>query len=102
MKHPVDRLFGGIFLTLVVTVGVLVLLALLPLDSLGVGRVGHMLAGMAISACIVFPRPLLKRTLWHGRDPFVLDDELDNMLIGRGIGLIGGAAAGLFVLSQFI
>lgn len=101
MKHPVDRLFGGIFLTVGVTVLVLVLLALLPLDSIVEGRVALVLTGVALSACIVFPRPLLKRTLWHGRDPFLLDDELDNMLIGRGIGLVCGAAAGLFVLGQF-
>ncbi|WP_066740587.1 hypothetical protein [Cupriavidus sp. D384] len=102
MKHPVDCLFGGIFLSVIVTVLVMVLLALLPLDALGEGRLTYVLAGMGVSACIVFPRPLLKRTLWHGRDPFVLDDELDNMLIGRGIGLVCGAAAGVFVLGQFI
>ena len=62
MKHPVDRLFGGIFLTVGVTVLVLVLLALLPLDSIVEGRVALVLTGVALSACIVFPRPLLKRT----------------------------------------
>jgi len=101
MKHPVDRLFGGIFLAVVVTVVVMVLLASLPLEDLGVGRIAHVLAGVAIAACIVLPRPLLKRTVWHGRDPFVLDDELDNMLIGRGIGVVCGAAAGVFVLAQW-
>lgn len=101
MKHPVDRLFGGIFLAVIVTVTAMVLLALLPLDALGVGRIAHVLTGVAVAACIVIPRPLLKRTVWHGRDPFVLDDELDNMLIGRGIGLVCGAAAGVFVLAQW-
>jgi len=101
MKTPVDCLFGGIFLTLIVTVLVMVLLALVPLDVFGESRLTHVLSGVAISACIVFPRTLLKRTVWHGQDPFVLDEELDNMLIGRAIGLVCGAAAGMFVLGQF-
>nr|WP_315598872.1 hypothetical protein [uncultured Cupriavidus sp.] len=101
MRHPVDRLFTGIFLSAGVTLVVMMLLAQLPFGDLDESRGLHILLAVVIAACIVLPRTLLMRTIWRGRDPFILEDELNNMLIGRGIGLVGGAIAGVFVLSQF-
>lgn len=99
MKHPVDRLVGGIFFAVIVTLAVMVGLALLPFGNLDEARSLHVGLGIALSACIVLPRPLLMRSIWRGRDPFILDDEVDNMLIGRVIGIVCGAAAGVFVLA---
>ncbi|RZT28822.1 hypothetical protein [Cupriavidus agavae] len=99
MGHPVDRLFGGIFLAVLVTTTVMVLLTLVPAGNLDEARLLHVGLAVGISACILLPSPVLKRTIWHGRDPFVLDEELNNMIIGRTIGLAVGVAAGVFVLS---
>ncbi len=101
MRHPVDHLFSGIFLAAGVTLVVMLLLAQVPFGDLDESRGVHVLLAVVIAACIVLPRILLMRTIWRGRDPFILEDELNNMLIGRGIGLIGGAIAGVFVLSKF-
>ena len=100
MKHPVDRLIAGIFVAVLVTVVVMVLLGIVPFGDLDEARVLHVVLGITISACIVLPRPLMMRTFWRGRYPFILDDEINNMLLGRGIGLLCGAAAGMFVLTK--
>lgn len=102
MKHPVDRLFGSIFWAVFVTVVVMVLLALVPFGDLDEARALHVVLGIGISAAIVLPRVVLLRTIWHGRDPYILDDEINNMLLGRAIGIFCGAAAGMFVLSKFM
>lgn len=101
-RHPVDRLFAGLFLTVAVTVTAIVALSLLPFAGFDDGfSLRPVIAGAIVAACVVFPRTLLLRTVWRKRrSPFLLDDVLNNMLIGRAIGLIGGVIAGVWVLSK--
>lgn len=79
----------------------MLLLSVIPVAEMNEGRnIWHLLIGVTIAACICLPRPILMRTYWRERYPFVLDDELNNMLLGRLIGLACGAMAGMFVLAK--
>lgn len=99
MKHPIDRLFAGIILTVLLTVTLTVLLSAVPLAQLNEGRsVWHVALGVGIAACVMLPRTVLMRTIWRKYYPFILDDEINNMLLGRVIGLVFGAMAAMYVL----
>ncbi len=90
MGHPVDKLISGLLLATAITMVALFGLTFAPVQALTEGA-RHAIAGLAISALIVFPRPLLLRTVWREkRSPFLLDEDLNNMLLGRAIGLVLG------------
>ncbi|MEW6340407.1 MAG: hypothetical protein AB1704_06970 [Pseudomonadota bacterium] len=92
MGHPVDRLMSGLFLAALVTMSALFALSMIPVGSFNDGLgLWHVAAGLAVAACIVFPRPLLLCTLLRAkRSPFLLDVDVNSMLIGRVMGLVFG------------
>lgn len=56
---------------------------------------------LGVSSCILLPVPLLQRTvLRHRRDPFVDNEDLDNLLLGRFVGLILGLVAAIWLRSM--
>ncbi|MFM0340953.1 hypothetical protein [Paraburkholderia fungorum] len=101
MGHPVDKMFGGLFLTSLITLAILMVLPALPVPALnGTLGIRQLLIGMSIAVGIVFPRPVLLRTLLRARrSPFLLDQDIDSMLIGRVMGLVFGVIASLWLFN---
>jgi hypothetical protein len=97
--HPVDKLFSGLFLAATVTMVILFMLSVVPVKDFSDGMgLWHSLSGLAIAACIVFPRPVLMRTLMRDkRSPFLLDSDVECMLLGRVMGLVFGLAGTLWL-----
>ena len=104
MDHPVDRLFGSLFYSLFVAlVTIFVFCQLSSAVHADMSDLTRIAIPLAISACVVFPRPLLLRTVLRSRQsPFVSDSHLNNMLVGRALGLAGGLIAAGWVMSLFI
>jgi hypothetical protein len=99
--HSVDKMFGGLFFTAIITLTILMVIPALPAPALN-GNLGarQILIGVGAAVCIVFPRPLLLRTLLRDRrSPFLLDQDIDSMLIGRAMGLVFGVTASLWIFN---
>jgi hypothetical protein len=63
----------------------------------------QILVPIVVAAALLLTRPLLLRTLLRDRrSPFLLDEDLNAMLIGRALGLIGGACIGITLYTEFI
>jgi hypothetical protein len=57
----------------------------------------------ALSCMLLFPMPLLHRTvLRERRSQFLLDDDLYATLLGRAIGVIGGVALGVTLATEML
>ncbi|MBB6317290.1 hypothetical protein [Paraburkholderia tropica] len=55
------------------------------------------------SALLLFPRPILHRTLLRERrDPGLLDEDLNLLLVGRALGLVGGIIFGISLASEIL
>lgn len=96
-SHSTDRFIGGAITSAIVTAAVVVILRYLDVPS---GRYQNVViqaaAPLLVAACILFPRPLLFRTVLRSqRNPLLLDEDLNATLTGRAIGLIGGFFIGI-------
>jgi hypothetical protein len=102
--HSSDRLVAGVLtgalLTTVFVVGML---------YLGIPAEHHanmpMRLGLpvALSCLLLFPMPLMRRTvLRERRSQFVLDEDLNAMLLGRVIGVIGGVVLGVTLATEML
>jgi hypothetical protein len=102
-SHPIDRLIGGVLTGAIVTAAVSVILSYIGMPS-GYGSVGMRAAApIVVSAGILFPRPILLRTvLGSWRDPVLLDEDLTVTLKGRAVGLIGGFFFGITLCSEIL
>jgi len=60
-------------------------------------------APVALASVLLFPAPLLQRTVLSARrSEFVLDEDLNAVLLGRAIGLIGGLMTGATLAVELI
>lgn len=102
--HPSDRLVAGVllgaFVTAVFVIGML---------YLGIPSSHHANTAMrlglpvALSCALLFPVPLLLRTvLRERRSTFVLDEDLNALLLGRAIGVIGGIVLGITLATELL
>lgn len=100
-RHPADYFVTGIFIggypALVITWGVL----------WGVAQcawLSHILAwqcaviAFVLTALLTMSRPLLLRTVLSARrDPFIFEVDLNQALLGRGIGIAIGVGAAIAI-----
>jgi hypothetical protein len=102
--HSTDRLVAGSIAGGIVTASAVVLLNWLdfPSDRHFNGFV-RLAVPALLSACALFPRPLLLRTVLRDRrDPMLLDDDLNHTLIGRALGLVGGVFIGITLATEML
>jgi hypothetical protein len=103
-KQPSDRLVAGVLIGALVT-------AFFVVGMLYLGIPSEHHAGMAkrlglpvlLASVILFPVPLLHRTvLRERRSQFLLDEDLNALLLGRVIGVIGGIALGVTLATEML
>lgn len=102
--HPSDRLvtgvLGGALLTTIFVVAMLYLGIPGEQHANMAMRLG---APAALSCALLFPVPLLHRTvLRERRSEFILDEDLNATLLGRLIGVIGGIALGVTLATEML
>ncbi|AUT62135.1 MULTISPECIES: hypothetical protein [Paraburkholderia] len=102
--HPSDKLVAGVLagalLTAVFVVGMLYLGIPAEHHANMAMRLG---APVALSCALLFPMPLLHRTVMRERrSEFLLDEDLNAMLLGRAIGVIGGVALGVTLATEML
>jgi hypothetical protein len=100
--HPTDRLITGLLLSTVISAAAVVAASFLGIPS---GRFDNMatraLLPVLFASCIVFPRPLLLKTVLRARrDPLLLDEDLNATLTGLALGLVGGFFLGITLCSE--
>jgi hypothetical protein len=102
--YPTDKLVAGAIVGGVFTALLVVLLVWLDFPSDRHCSAAIRLAVPAlISACVLFPRPVLHRTvLRERRDPTWLDEDLNLLLVGRALGIIGGLVFGISLASEIL
>jgi hypothetical protein len=103
-QNPTDRLVAGVLLGGLVTAVIVVALIWLGIPSDQHASMAARLAlPVGIAAAILFPGPLLKRTVLRARrDVFLLDEDLNAMLLGRAVGVAGGLAIGVTLATQLL
>jgi hypothetical protein len=102
--HPVDRLVAGAIVGALVTTVIVLLFVWLdiPPEKL-VGAAVRLAVPLVISACALLIRPLLFRTLLSKRrDPMMLDEDLNQLLVGRALGVVGGFFFGITLATQLL
>jgi ABC-type enterobactin transport system permease subunit len=102
--YPTDRLVAGSIVGGIVTAFAVVLLTWLDFPAEHHFNVYIRLAvPVLLSACVLFPRPLLMRTVLHKRrDPTLLDEDLNHVLLGRALGLVGGLFIGITLAAEIL
>jgi hypothetical protein len=103
-KQPSDRLVAGVLIGALVTVFFVVGMLYLGVPSeRHAGMAARLGLPVALASVLLFPMPLLHRTvLRERRSEFLLDEDLNAMLMGRLIGVIGGVALGVTVASEMM
>ncbi|MEX3931991.1 hypothetical protein AB4Y32_09285 [Paraburkholderia phymatum] len=102
--HSSDRLVAGVLLGAFVTSAFVIGMLYLGIPS---GRHAHMAMRLglpvALSCALLFPVPLLHRTVLRDRRSlFVLDEDLNALLLGRAIGVMGGIALGVTLATELL
>ncbi len=102
--HPSDKLVGGVLMGALLTAVFVVGLLYLGIPSEHhAGMVARLGLPVALSSVLLFPMPLLHRTvLRERRSEFILDEDLNAMLLGRVIGVIGGLALGVTLATEML
>jgi hypothetical protein len=102
--HPTDKLVAGTIFGGILTALLVVLMVWLDFPSdRHYSAVVRLSVPALISACVLFPRPILHRTiLREKRDPSLLDEDLNLLLVGRALGLIGGIIFGISLASEIL
>ncbi|QCP52582.1 hypothetical protein FAZ95_25835 [Trinickia violacea] len=100
--HSTGKLFGGALIGAIVTAAAEVIFGCLGIPS---GPYAHAAiqgaAPIAVAACVLFPRPILLRTVLRSRrDPLLFDEDLNAMLIGRAFGMVVGFPIGIALCSK--
>jgi len=102
LGHSTDRLISGAITGALLTAALVILSVWLDFPSARHTGVAVRLALPAvISAAVLFPRPVLLRTILNSRrSPWLLDEDLDQLMRGRGVGLVAGIAIGITLAGQ--
>ncbi|SIT43734.1 conserved membrane hypothetical protein [Paraburkholderia ribeironis] len=100
--HSSDRFIVGVLLGGAITAALAVVMTYfsIPSGHYGTGAVRLAISGV-IASCILFPRPLLFKTLLRSRrDVFLLDEDLNALLLGRAVGVICGLFAAVAIVAS--
>ncbi|WP_322010734.1 hypothetical protein [Paraburkholderia sp. J12] len=102
--HPTDRLVSGAIVGAIVTTAVLLLLIWLDIPpEKHVDLALRLALPVLISACAVLGRPLLLKTVLRSRrDPLMLEEDLNSLLVGRAVGVVGGFFFGVTLATQIL
>ncbi|CAG9273134.1 conserved membrane hypothetical protein [Paraburkholderia unamae] len=102
--HPVDRLVAGAIVGALVTAILVLLLVWLDIPpEKQVGLAVRLAVPVLISACALLIRPLLFKTvLRERRDPLMLEEDLNQLLVGRALGVVGGFFFGVTLATQLL
>jgi hypothetical protein len=97
-----DRLIAGSLFGAFVTI---VLVSGFRYLSMVSGYVQHpamqMAVPVALAVTFLLTRPLLLKTVLRSRrSPFLLDEDLNAMLIGRAMGIVGGACLSITLCAE--
>jgi hypothetical protein len=102
--HSTDRFIGGTLAGAIITAVVVVILKYFGVPS---GRydnvVAQAVAPIVAAAFILLTRPLLLRTVLRSRrNQLLLDEDLNAILMGRTLGLIGGLFIGITLCAEIL
>ncbi|QCP54425.1 hypothetical protein FAZ95_36505 [Trinickia violacea] len=99
-----DRFVAGVLLGGCLTAAFVVALMYFGLPNADHSSVFERLITPVLAAsCVLYPRPiLLKTVLRDRRDAFTLEEDIDAMLLGRTIGVLGGLAMGLTLVTEIL
>ena len=102
--HPVDRLVAGAIVGALVTTLLVLLLVWLDIPpEKHVSLAIRLTVPVVIAACALLIRPLLLKTVLRDRrDPLMLDDDLNQLLVGRTLGVVGGFFFGVTLATQIL
>ncbi|KWF06918.1 hypothetical protein ACRS8P_32645 [Burkholderia cenocepacia] len=103
-SYPTDRLISGAIVGTVVTAVIILIMAYINIapEQLS-GAVSRVAISMLIASCALLPRPLLLRTvLRERRDPLLLDEDMNMLLLGRVVGMIGGLLFGITLAAELL
>lgn len=103
-QRPTDRLVAGVLIGGVLTAVLVMLLLYLGIPSAKTANVAVRLAVPAfVAIAVLFPVPALHRTvLKERRDPFLLDEDLNAILVGRAVGVVLGLGFGLTLATELL
>jgi len=102
--YPTDQLVSGMLKAALLTAALVFVSVYFgaSLDAHYINRFFELGVPVLVSALILFPRPLLLRTLLRAkRDPFLLDEDLNLLLVGLAVGLVGGIFIGVTLCTEF-
>ncbi|QGZ60256.1 hypothetical protein [Paraburkholderia acidisoli] len=102
--HPTDRLVAGSIIGAIFTASLLLLLIWLDIPpEKKVGPAVRLAVPVVIAAVALFARPLLFKTIWRERrDPTLLEEDLNLLMIGRALGVVGGFFFGVTLATQLL
>ncbi|WP_052420949.1 hypothetical protein [Paraburkholderia ferrariae] len=102
--HSTDRLVSGALAGAIVTAFALLLLIWLDIPpEKHVGTALRLAVPLLISACAVLARPLLLKTVLRSRrDPLMLDEDLNSLLVGRALGVVAGFFFGVTLATEIL
>jgi hypothetical protein len=102
--HPVDRLVAGAIVGALVTTVIVLLFVWLDIPpERQVNLAIRLAVPFLISVCALLTRPLLHKTLLKKRrDPLLLEEDLNQLLVGRALGVVGGFFFGITLVTQLL
>lgn len=102
--HPTDRLVAGSLLGAIFTAALVLLLIWLDIPpEKKVGLAVRLAVPVVIATVVLFVRPLLFKTIWRDRrDPTMLEEDLNLLMVGRALGVVGGFFFGVTLATQLL
>ncbi|WP_322103940.1 hypothetical protein [Paraburkholderia sp. J41] len=102
--HPTDRLVAGSIVGAIFTAALVLVLIWLDIPpEKKVSLAIRLAVPVVISAVVLLFRPLLLKTIWRDRrDPTLLDEDLNLLLVGRALGVVGGFFFGVTLVTQLL
>jgi hypothetical protein len=102
--YPTDKFVAGVLLGCCLTAAFVVALMYFGIPNADHSSVFERLAiPVLAAACILYPRPVLLKTILRDRrDAFTLEEDVNAMLLGRTIGVLGGLAMGLTLVTEIL
>lgn len=96
-KHSIDWFVSGALFGAIATAALVIVFKYLGIPSGHYANdVTQLAAPIIAAACMLFLRPVLLKTGLNRRsNPFLLDEDLNAMLLGRALGVLGGACMGI-------
>lgn len=102
--HPSDRLVAGVLMGALLTTVFVVGMLYLGIPTENHANLAIRLGlPVALSCALLFPVPVPHRTVLRARrNQFVLDEDLNAVLLGRAIGVVGAVAFGVTLATELL